>query len=216
VVVDQFPSHRRKTSNRKNASIRVECAAATFTPKSIRIAAARTNLEAFARVMHQDVFNARLDVAPFHGRLFAFLLGIFEGNVTRAIITLPPLSGKTTLVLLFLAWAQGRAADAATIIVSYGSDLAERSSALLKQIIEHPRYQQIFPHVTLSRETSARDRWTTTVGAELRAVGVGGALTGFGAGRLRDDHRWGGGRGSNGPPSRWCSTPSTGCRSTRR
>jgi predicted phage terminase large subunit-like protein len=155
-------------------------------------AAARVDFSLFAQVMHEAVFGERLDIAPFHGRLFEFLMRAFVGDLVRAIIGLPPRAGKTTLLLLFLAWAQGRAADAASIICSYGADLAERSSALLQRIIEHPTYQAIFPGVLVSRETTARDRWTTTVGGEIRACGIGGALTGFGAGRLRDDRRWGG------------------------
>src|ERR1700731_1970897 len=102
--------------------------------RAAMVAAARVDFSVFAQVMHEAVFGERLDLASFHRPLFAFMARVYLGEVVRAIIGLPPRAGKTTLLLLFLAWAQGKAADAASIICSYGADLAERSSALLQRI----------------------------------------------------------------------------------
>jgi len=156
------------------------------------IAGARRDFPLFVEFMHRELTGDPFDVQPFHARLFEFLGRVFDGEITRGILVLPPRSGKTSLLQMFLAWAQGHKPDAASILASYGAELAEASSAAVRRIVEHSTYRRIFPEIAIDRAVNARDRWATSARGEFRAVGVGGSITGFGAGRLREVRGWGG------------------------
>ena len=97
----------------------------------------------------------------------------------RLMVFMPPQVGKSYHVAeRFPAWYLGRHPKDGVFIASYGADLAERSSRAVRSIITDERYPF---DAQLDATSSAADRWVTTTGGSMRAVGVGGGLTGFGA-----------------------------------
>jgi predicted phage terminase large subunit-like protein len=156
--------------------------------------AAREEFRAFVLVIHKALTGELFDLQPFHERIIEFLMRMYRHETKRGILNLPPRSGKTTLVNYFVAWTLGRHPDSNNIFVANTADLAERNSAEVMAIIASTRFRAIFPGVSVPRETSAKDNWITMAGGKQRAVGVGGALIGFGAGKDRQDPAvWGGG-----------------------
>lgn len=112
-----------------------------------------------------------------------------EGN-GRLMINLHPRAGKTTSVAQkFPGWLMGNLPDTSVGLISYGADLAEESSKAVREDISSPRYSAIFGElsgrenpVRLSSDSSAKGRWNLDKPHRggMVAVGIGGALVGFG------------------------------------
>lgn len=119
-----------------------------------------------------------------HHRAIAAALGRLERDGNGLVINMPPRFGKTEMaVVLWMAWTFARNPRAQFVHVSSGEDLALRNSGAVKELIEAPEFQAIFP-VRLKRETSAKHLWETTAGGGVKAGSAGGVVTGFGAGRM--------------------------------
>jgi len=107
-----------------------------------------------------------------------------RGELKRVIISVPPRHWKSSLASeKFPAWYLGRNPQAAVIISSYALSLAEKFSRSVRETItSNTRYAQLFD-VRVKRDSNRSDDWTLTTGvrSSLRAVGVGGGITGSGA-----------------------------------
>ncbi|GAB6185890.1 terminase large subunit domain-containing protein [Thermopirellula anaerolimosa] len=111
-----------------------------------------------------------------------------RGDVPRLILCMPPRHGKTELVSRRLpALICGENPDARIIMAAHTAALAEANSRDVQRIIESDRYRALF-QTSLPGRSASRGRYKRTdshfeiVGRRgyLRAVGVGGAITGFG------------------------------------
>jgi predicted phage terminase large subunit-like protein len=51
----------------------------------------------------------------------------------------------------------------------------------VRNLINTPEYQRIFPHTRIAADAKAAAQWNTTAGGEYFSIGVGGALAGRGA-----------------------------------
>lgn len=105
------------------------------------------------------------------------MAGVLTGEYNRLLIITPPQVGKSTLVAEWgpFWWLANRPGDD-IVIASYGADLAEdRSKGVRRHIVE---YGADFDLATAPGSEAVHD-WRTTTGGHLRAVGVGGGLSGF-------------------------------------
>ena len=111
-----------------------------------------------------------------------------RGDCPRLIICLPPRHGKTELVSRRLpALILGENPDARIIMAAHTADLAEANSRDVQRIIESELFQRLFP-LRLPRRGLRDGRYKRTDShfeipgraGYLRAVGVGGSITGFG------------------------------------
>ena len=102
---------------------------------------------------------------------------------------MPPRHGKSELASVrFPAWYLGRNPDKRLILASYAADLAHRFSKLVRNVVDDPRYEAIFPGVALAQDSRSADAWDLAGRrGGMKAVGVGGPLTGFGANVLLID-----------------------------
>lgn len=112
------------------------------------------------------------------------------GNCNRLMINVPPRHGKTEQLIHYVAWSLAIYPDSNFIYVSYAHKLASKQTQVIRQIITHPEYRRLF-HVELSKESTAKDNFETTHGGSVYAVGVGGTITGRGAG-IQNVERFGG------------------------
>jgi predicted phage terminase large subunit-like protein len=87
----------------------------------------------------------------------------------------------------FLAWTLGQFPDAEFIHTSYSARLAANNAWHARELVTHEEYRQIFPKVQLRGDSAARDEWRTTEGGIVYAVGTGGTITGYGAGKERPE-----------------------------
>ncbi len=99
---------------------------------------------------------------------------IAAGTLRKLMIFLPPRHGKSELATIrFPAWVLERAPHQRVIVGSYNSTLAEKFSRRTRRICSS--------RMLLSDERTAVGDWETAAGGGLRAVGVGGGVTGQGA-----------------------------------
>lgn len=126
------------------------------------------------------------------GAVHRFIAGKLEaverGDIKRLMLFLPPRTGKTELLMRWLAWCLGRHPDWPMLYTSYGADLAWEKSGETRNIVDGEEYAGIFgalstvdEPVALARDSRSVQRWRIAGRrGGLQAQGVGGPLTGKG------------------------------------
>lgn len=123
--------------------------------------------------------------ADHHKVVCDALTAVFNGEIKNLIINIPPRYSKTELLINWLDWTIGKVPDSEFIYTSYSGTLAANSSWQAREMVLHQDYQAIFPDVKLRSDKSAMHEWRTTAGGIVYAVGEGGTITGYGAGKHR-------------------------------
>lgn len=124
-------------------------------------------------------------------QVFEFIQSKGERGIGRLMIFMPPRYWKSqTASRKFPAWALGKMHDLRVILTSYGADLATKHSKEVRDLIETEKYQAVFGSLASTEEPVLLDSESRSSAAwDLKdysggmiAAGVGGAITGFGAG----------------------------------
>lgn len=148
----------------------------------------RASLHTFTRRMFKARKGFKWVDNWHHGVICDALERVFRGECTRLIINIPPRYSKTEIAVVnFIAWSLGRCPDSEFIHISYAAGLANANSAMARDVVQSVEYQEIFPNVTIRDDASAKGEWRTTDGGCIYATGSGGTVTGFGAGKMRDE-----------------------------
>lgn len=108
---------------------------------------------------------------------------IADGTIKKLAVSMPPRAGKSYITSLFCAWLLGRDIKGSIMRNSYAAKLAEKFSKDIRDgIIINPKYLEVFPTVTLSKNSTAVDGWSLKGNTQPSyfCAGVGGAITGFG------------------------------------
>jgi predicted phage terminase large subunit-like protein len=101
------------------------------------------------------------------------------GRSRRQIWALPPRYGKSILASQWgPAWFLELFPAKRIILASYGHDLALHNARQCRNMLRGYRARL---STQLKQDATAADQWMTERGGGLKAAGVGGALTGFGA-----------------------------------
>jgi predicted phage terminase large subunit-like protein len=141
------------------------------------VKAAYDDLIEFCKLMMPDFI-----VGKHHRILADLLMDIESGDKDRACVNIPPRHGKSQLVSIFFpAWYLGRNPDKKVMMVSHTTDLAVDFGRKVRNLISSDAYAAIFPTVKLASDSKSAGRWSTSVGGEYYACGVGSALAGRGA-----------------------------------
>ena len=116
--------------------------------------------------------------AAHHRRLMLELEAVERGEVLRLMLFLPPGSAKSTYAsILFPPWFMGRNIAASVLGVSNTTELAERFSRRVRNIIGGAEYSRIFGF-GVSPDSAAAGNWETQRGGEFFAAGMGAAIAG--------------------------------------
>ncbi len=106
--------------------------------------------------------------------LFERLARVTDGTCGRLMVFMPPRHFKSeTVTVRYAAWRLEKDPRLNIIVASYSQKLADRFSRKIKRIVE--------TRLELSKDRKAAAEWETAAGGGVRAVGVGGGITGFGA-----------------------------------
>ncbi|WP_448507962.1 phage terminase large subunit [Immundisolibacter sp.] len=110
---------------------------------------------------------------------------VTEGKIKKLAISVPPRSGKSYTVSLWCAWMIGKLQDDPNLSImrnSYGSSLAEKFSYDIREMIQSPKFLQVFPQVKLKQDHKRIEDWAITTGKQSTyfCAGVGGPVTGKG------------------------------------
>ena len=65
--------------------------------------------------------------------------------------------------------------------ITHTAELAFRFGRKVRDVIDSPEYQEVFPGVKLKADSKSAGRWETHAGGEAFYSGIGGAVTGRGA-----------------------------------
>lgn len=130
--------------------------------------------------------NLSLPIKPLHRGVCDVLESALLGDLHKSFVAvnIPPRVGKTKMLEASAAWHFGNFPDSQFIYTSYSNMLAGTSSKYVQEVMASSWYKQVFPEARLGR-VQQMDHFTTTVGGMMHADGVGGALTGLGAGLKR-------------------------------
>ncbi|MCP4465828.1 MAG: phage terminase large subunit [Halieaceae bacterium] len=113
-----------------------------------------------------------------HLFLIECLQRVFDGEIKRLMVFMPPGSAKSTYTsILFVAfWIQ---ANARRLVIgaSHGQELADRFGRKVRNIVGEAEYTDMFD-VALADDSRAAGRWEATNASEYYAVGTGGSVTG--------------------------------------
>ena len=128
-------------------------------------------------------FQMESYLTPPHIKVLASKLEAVErGEIKRLAIFMPPRHGKSILSSEFFpAWYLGRNPKNFIICSTYGQELADDFGRKVRNQLQDPRYQEIFPDVGLATDSSSMRRFNTSKGGVYYAVGAGSAITGRGA-----------------------------------
>lgn len=99
------------------------------------------------------------------------------------IVNIPPRVGKTKMMEALCCWMLAFFPESQIIYTSYAAQLSITSSRYVQQNLASEWYRDLFE--TRLGSVQKADEWYTTRGGKFYADGVGGALTGQGAGLKR-------------------------------
>lgn len=157
----------------------------TLTPEEI--ATYRTDLLEYSKFMFCRRRGMDLLPAEHHKTVCDALERVVIGRTRRLIINIPPRSGKTELAVKnFISWCMGLFPDCEFIHASYSKDLATANVSETRNIMQHEAYEEVFNKPSFRQDSNAKDFFKTNQGGSVMAVGVGGGVTGFGAGKMRE------------------------------
>lgn len=107
---------------------------------------------------------------------------IADGKKRRIIVNMPPRHSKSEMTsYLFPAWMMGRNPEKKLIIATHTLELAKGFGRRIRNLMDTPEFQRIFPGVGLAEDSKAQGKWNTSAGGEFYAAGVGSAIAGRGA-----------------------------------
>lgn len=148
----------------------------------------KKDLYLYSRVMFKARRRYRWLHNWHHEVICRALERVYEGKTRRLIINVPPRYSKTELVVVnFITWALAKNPDAEFIYTSYSGRLASNYSWQARETLTHEDYRAMFPGTRLASDSKARDEWRTTAGGIVYATGSLGTITGYGAGKERDE-----------------------------
>ena len=124
-------------------------------------------------------------IRNWHHYVIEYVLqGVFDCNIDRLIINIAPGYTKTEqAVLNFISRGIALNPRSKYIHTSYSGDLAQENSSKIKQTVQSPEFQEIWPMQTRT-DTKGKKRWFTELGGGMMATASGGQITGFRAGRM--------------------------------
>ena len=121
-------------------------------------------------------------IGPHHRKLAKIFEDVIAGKKKRVIINIAPRMGKSEFSsYLFPAYFMGHFPEKKIIMGTHTASLSEDFGRRVKNLIDSDEYRELFPNTNLSQDQKASGKWSTDVGGQYYAAGVGGALAGRGA-----------------------------------
>lgn len=118
----------------------------------------------------------------------ATLEDIEDGGETRLMLSLPPGSMKSVLLMMFSAWCLGKHPTWRIMWISHTADKAQENSRKVRDFIQTDEYLEVFPTVRVRPDVSGVTEWMLTTGGSFLPKGAGQSIAGkrFNLGILDD------------------------------
>jgi predicted phage terminase large subunit-like protein len=142
-----------------------------------KLQAAKTNMVGFAESVYPG-----FKIGPHHRKLAKIFTDVVEGKKKRVIINIAPRMGKSEFSsYLFPAYFLGKYPNKKIIMGTHTAGLSEDFGRRVRNLIDSEEYRDVFPQTMVADDQKAAGKWSTSVGGQYYAAGVGGALAGRGA-----------------------------------
>ena len=136
----------------------------------------------FTRYLYKEHHNRNFIPSDHLKQIADTLQRVYDGEIKRLIINIPPRYGKTELAIkMFIAWCLAKTPSSKFIHLSYSDSLALDNSSQTKEYINSDAYQKIWK-MSLKKDAQSKSKWFNEYGGGVYATSSGGAITGFGAG----------------------------------
>ena len=131
------------------------------------------------------LMNLELPLKQLHRGTCETLQKAVLGDLGKSFVCIhiPPRVGKTKILEALSCWTLAYFPDAQIITCSYSNELATKSVRYIQEVMSSPWYKELF--ATRLGNVRQSDNFTTSAGGMVYGDGVGGSLTGFGAGLKR-------------------------------
>jgi predicted phage terminase large subunit-like protein len=140
------------------------------------------NLLLFTRYLYKEQHNRNFMPSNHLTQIADTLQRVYDGEIKRLIINIPPRYGKTELAIkMFIAWCLAKTPSSKFIHLSYSDSLALDNSSQTKEYINSDAYQRLW-QMSLKKDAQSKSKWFNEYGGGVYATSSGGAITGFGAG----------------------------------
>lgn len=119
---------------------------------------------------------------PQHRAIAQVMEDILSGKKHRVIINMAPRHGKSEFIsYLFPAYFLGKFPDKKIIMATHTASLSEDFGRRVRNLIQADEFKELFPQTAVAEDAKAAGKWSTVLGGQYYAAGVGGALAGRGA-----------------------------------
>ena len=99
----------------------------------------------FTRYIYKENHRRNFIVAPHFVLIADFLTKVFNGEIKRGIINIPPRYGKTELaVKCFISWCLARNPSSKFIHLSYSDDIKIENTSQTKEYIVSDSFQRFW------------------------------------------------------------------------
>ena len=101
-----------------------------------------------------------------HHQIFAEKLErVAKGDLKRLIVNMPPRHTKSEFASTFFpSWILGRNPKLKVMQITHTAELAFRFGRKVRDLIDSPAYQEVFPGVQLKADSKSAGRWETNSG----------------------------------------------------
>lgn len=147
----------------------------------------RASFKDFISVFHFYIYRKEFTFKTFHIEIIKALENIVFEKPENLIINLPPRFGKSIIMQYYVCWTYTINRYCNNIYSSYSDELINKFSGEIRQIVDSELYKTLF-QIGLSKDTNNKSLWKIANGGETRAVSLGGAITGFGAGTKQNKY----------------------------
>jgi len=121
-------------------------------------------------------------VGKHHRFMADQMMRVEEGEGQKVIINTAPRHGKSELCTKrFCAWYSGRHPEKDIIVATYNEKFAMDFGKEIRDIVQSPRFRQIFPDYHLKSDGKSNEHLTTMAGGDLFFLGRRSSTTGRGA-----------------------------------
>jgi len=144
----------------------------------------------YLRWSFKKKYNSKIILTKSHIKICKKLISVYNRDIKKLVINMPPRSGKTEIVNTFIEWTITKHPKAKYIMTSYSDTLVANSSQQIRDMINSLEHKELF-NLETKKDTQSKKLWKTNQSGGVYAVSSFGQITGHGAG-LKDNNEWGG------------------------
>ena len=135
----------------------------------------------FAQHCFHELNGFKFNVKPFHLELFSVFQAVYEGQIQRLIVNIPPRHGKSELAALFQAYVFFNNPSSHNMLICYSSDLQISKSKLVKTYVNLPVFKK-YTNLKLEVDRKGNRVWETVQHGQQFSTTMTGQSLGSGAG----------------------------------